>query len=442
MTEALPALLDWLWSGAPDPATEALARELLLDTLGCAIAGSAEPEVAALFRAHAAAERGALRFPGLPLALSAEGFTRCVAAASCWHEACEGLAAAHGRPGLHAVAAVLAPALLGGHTLGRVLAAIAAGYEVGGRLGAACRIRPGMHVDGTWGSFAAAAAVAHLRGSSPAVALAALEHVACHMPFSLYWPIAQGSTARNAYVGHGALHGAAAVAAAQAGLGGPAGSIDEWARVALGLPSLPALLPPGRRLIADGYLKPYPAVRHVHYGVAAAEAWHAAKDADGGDPEAIEAITLRIYAEALTYCGNRAPTTAIQAQFSLGYGLAHTLVHGTLDPAAYGAAALADPLVRRLEAMAELVPDPARTEAGRRGCTLVVRSAGRDWRREVDAVAGDPGHRMTRPAILAKFHAYAAPRLGDARAGAIAALVMDADPATPFSLDPAGPAPC
>ena len=94
-----------------------------------------------------------------------------------------------------------------------------------------CRVRSGMHVDGTWGSFAAA----HLFGATPNQALAALNHVACHMPFSLYWPIAAGSTMRNPYPGHGAAYGMAAAVASLAGLGGPPGSITEMARPALAM---------------------------------------------------------------------------------------------------------------------------------------------------------------------------------------------------------------
>lgn len=418
---------------------DATARELLLDTLGCAIAGMAEPELAALVREQARFEPGSLRFPGIAeTAVSAAALTMAVAAASCWHEACEGLAAAHGRPGLHAVAAVLAPALAERPPLKTVLAAIVAGYEIGGRLGTVCRIRPGMHVDGTWGSFAAAAAVSRLRGLTPHQMLAVLEHVACHVPFSLYWPITQGSTARNAYVGHGALHGAAAVTAAVAGLGGPPGSIDEWARIALGDTALPPMQEPGTWLIRDGYLKPYPAVRHVHYGVAAAEAWHAAHP--DLDPGAIEAVTLKVYQEALTYCGNRAPRTAIQAQFSLTYGLAHALAHGGLQPAAYAPDRLSDPLLRRLEAMVALHPDPVRSGSNRRGCTLEVRAGGVAWRHDVAVVAGDPGQRMTRNAVRAKFMAYATPGIGAAWSGSIADRLLDGIGNASFHLDQPGSA--
>ena len=426
LESALLSVLRWLWATPPlaDPAVEARARELLLDTIGCAIAGSAEPKVAALWAQIARVDPGGAGLPGTPHALSASGFARAFAAAACWHEACEGLASAHGRPGLHAIPAVLGPAMALGASLGSVLDTVVAGYEIGGRLGAVCRIRPGMHVDGTWGSFGAAAAASRLLGASPEVALAALNHAACHLPFSLYFPIAAGSTARNAYPGHGAAHGLASALASQAGLSGPPGSIGEFLRLALDLRAA-EVAPAGRILLLEGYLKPYPAVRHVHYGALAAEAWRET------EPDRITGITLDIYEEAVTYCGNRAPATAIQAQFSLSYGVARTLAHGRLDPAAYTAAALADPLVRRLEAMVALRPDPA---AEGRSCTLAVTTADGTWRRAVDRVPGDPGFPMTRPEVLSKFLAYAAPVIGRAHAATIAARLLDGGLDAPLDL--------
>jgi 2-methylcitrate dehydratase PrpD len=437
LDDALLEVLRWLWAnpGSAEPPVDARARELLLDTLGCAIAGTAEPEVAALFRNAAAADPGVIRFPGVLDGMSAAGFAASFAAAACWHEACEGLAVAHGRPGLHAIPAVLGPALARRVPLAALVDAVAAGFEIGGRLGIVCRIRPAMHVDGTWGSFGAAAAACHLSGASPETALDALNHVACHLPFSLYRPIVTGSTARNTYAGHGAMHGAAAAVASLSGLGGPRGSIAEMARLALGLAPETLLGFPGlgRRLLQEGYLKPYPAVRHVHYGAVAAERWRAAGLAD---PAKISAVTLRVYQEALTYCGNRAPATAIQAQFSLSFGVAHSLAHGRLEPVAYSAAGLADPLTRRLEALLVLEPDPEHTAQDRRGCTLSVRAAGTAWEELVDTIPGDPARPMTRAEIADKFLAYAGPVIGDAHARTIAGRLLDGPATQPLELEP------
>ena len=426
-------VLRWLWAGSSNDNREiiARARELLLDTVGCAISSTAEPQVAALFHQAELADPGAIRFPGSPNSLSTAGFSAAFAAAACWQEACEGLAAAHGRPGLHAVPPVLAAGLARGLPLGTVLDALVAGYEIGARMGILCRIRPGMHVDGTWGSFGAATATCRLAGSSADTAMTALNHVACHMPFSLYWPISAGSTARNAYPGHGAAHGAAAAVASMAGLGGPPGSIVEMLRLALqtNLERLPEIPGPGQWLIRDGYLKPYPAVRHVHYGIAAAEAWHRTGHAD---PSAITAIRLRVYPEAIKYCGIRSPSTGIQAQFSLSYGAARALATGSLDPSAYAVSALDNPLVRRLEALVELQAD--RAVADRRGCTLEVTAGNDFWSTTVDQVPGDPGTPMTRAQVREKFFAYAGPVVGSLHADAIATRLLDGELTAPLDL--------
>ena len=410
---------------------EQLARHLLLDTLGCAIAAAAEPELAEWARLLAAYDAGPLRFPGLDPALGSDGLAQWFAAAACWHEACEGLPSAHGRPGLHALPALLGPALARSASLDEILCALVVGYEVGGRLGAICRIGPGMHVDGTWGCFAAAAAYAGLLGLSPKQTLDALNHAACHMPWSLYRPIATGSTARNAYAGHGARHGVASVHAALAGLSGPPGSVAAMTELALGRSSPELAAPPGTWVITDGYLKLYPAVKHAHYGAAAAEACHA--ECPFG-PDAIDRVTLDIYGEAITYCGNRGPATAIAAQFSLSYCLAWSLTHGRLTPAAFRAASLADPLVRRLEAIVAIREDPALTRAGRRGAALTVGAGTTSWRREIHSLKGDAADRLTRGDLVGKFLDFATPVIGKPRCQGIIDLVLDGAPDSTFAL--------
>jgi 2-methylcitrate dehydratase PrpD len=421
LDKALLDVLHWAWSHsvADAPAVQDRARELLLDTVGCALAGINDPVVAALFRQASAADPGAIGFPGTDARMSAAAFASCLAAAACWHEACEGLAVAHGRPGLHAIPVVLASALAQPTALGAVLDAVVAGYEIGGRLGIVLRIRPGMHVDGTYGSFAAVASACRLAGDTPEAALLALNHAACHMPFSLYRPITFGSTARNAFAGHGAAHGMASAWASRAGLGGPPGSIADMASIALGRggPDLLAFPGPGQWLLLDGYLKPFPAVRHVHYGATAAIDWHCAK---GLPPDRITAVTLRVYQEALTYCGNRAPATAIQAQFSLSFGIAAALATGRLDPQSYTSTSLADPAIRRIESLIVLRPDPALTKAGRRGCSLEVVADGETWTGVVDTVPGDRTMPLPRADVRAKFMAYASPVLGMPHAASLA----------------------
>lgn len=412
-----------------EPAVEEKARELLLDTLGCMVAGLAKPEPARLAAGLMHGAQGRIRLPGFDLPLTPDAAAYIAGVAACWDEACEGLARAHGRPGLHSFGPALALALVDGHSLGDALRALVAGFEVAGRMGEALRIRPGMHVDGIWGTFGGVAAAARLKGLNADQTVAAIEGVACRLPYSLYLPVAQGADVRNLYVGEAATRALAQVAAVEAGVSAPAGAVAAFHSNALGHETPLALAPPGEWFVLEGYLKPYAAVRHVHYGAHAAAAWRRRRP--DVSPDAIRRIALSVYGEAITYCGNRAPATAIQAQFSLSYGLARTLVAGDLGPDAYAADALADPATRRLEALIEISEDAAATSAGVRTAALTVDCGDGPETIVADAVPGDPASPMSRDDVAAKFMRYAGPILGEDQSQALRDAVLDG----PFGAD-------
>ncbi len=265
------------------------------------------------------------------------------------------------------------------------------------------RIPPGLHVDGTWGTFAAAAA--RLLGLSPETTRTALLAAACQLLWSLYLPIAEGATARNSYVGEAARCGLSQALAA-AGITAPEAAISTFHRLALGGEGeAPSLAPPGQWLIAEGYLKPFAAVRHVQYGAEAACRWR--RDAAPPDTRAITALRLEVYGEAIKYCGNRASAPAIQAQFSLSYGLAWALVAGDLGADACRAENLADPEVRRLEALIELAEVPGWDAAGTRAARLTVSDATGPRTIHVEDVPGERTQPLSAEAVLAKFTRYA-----------------------------------
>jgi len=435
MDSELGRVLDWLCASEPLPAdVEARARQLLLDALGCIAAGltKAEPRkfAAAL---HQAGEAGPVRLPGCGVGLGASAAAAVAAMAACWDEACEGLARAHGRPGLHAIPPALALGLANGAVLGDVLTALVVGYEVGGRVGAAVRLPAGLHVDGTWGLFGAAAAAAHMVAENEPEARTWIEAAtgvaACQAPQSLYLPVAAGATARNTYAAHAVATGMHLAAACCAGITSPDGALDEWARrTGVAGVETPALAGPGEWLILEGYLKPFAAARHVHYGAQAVLDWRGR----GGEWGAIETLRLATYEEALAYCGNRAPMSAIQAQFSLSFGLAWAAVHGGLGPDAYTVTALQDSDVCRLEALAEIGTDDAAYPPGQRGARLTVGTRDGEQTTTVDVVGGDPLQPMTASQVREKFLTYAAPALGPA-AENLADAILQGPPDVPIA---------
>lgn len=420
----LQRLLDTLWVSNPlsGAEVETAARELLLDTLGSAISGLRDESVRRLIVALSESEPGHLHFPGSGRALSSSQYLLAFSAAVCQYEAGEGLPISHGRPGLHAVPVLLAYGLPRSRTLREILDALVVAYEVGGRLGAVFRIKPGMHVDGTWGAFASATALARLEGLNSSQTLAALNHVACQVPFSLYYPITMGSVARNLYIGHGAFLGAAAVRAAQTGFGGPSGSLVQFARLCLDIEAekLPEELPPERSVLHLGYLKAYPCTRHMHYGIEAARKWF---ESDGAPAEMPDRVVLRIYSEAIKYCPNRAPTAHIQAQFSLTYGVAYSLLYGNFTLEAYDATSLADERLKELER--RIIVEEDRSFLGeKRGCSLELQFGSRSQQIVIDHLPGDPGQKMTRDAIVTKFMGLTAPVLGERASGIMLEMLL------------------
>ena len=401
IADALDELGQWLWPAAADlpDAVSQRAQRLWRDTASCAWAGLRAAEPARWLAMQAVTDGGQVPLPGSPLRLSASAAATAFAVGACWDEACEGLALAHGRPGVPVVAALWSQIAVRRPSWQTLWQATAAGYEVAGRLGARLRILPGMHVDGVWGAFGAADALVWLRGGGWQEARQALEACAVQLPFTLYRPVRAGANVRNLYLGHSAWLGLQAAQAVEAGFATPEGAIDDFATLALDPLAAGEWPAPGDWLLSQSYWKPFAAVRHVHYGAQAALALRGQLPSNS----VIDELKLRIYPEALQYCGNRAPQTVIAAQFSLSYGVAAALIFGDLSPTEFRQPCFADPRLRRLEAMVELQADAQAWPAGKRGASLSARLGDRWWHVDQGSVAGDAGNDPPAHALQAKY---------------------------------------
>jgi 2-methylcitrate dehydratase PrpD len=405
MNAQLLSVLEWLDAVVLDrePAVQTHARWLVLDTLGCVVAGRRAGPVAEFEQRAALADPGSFYFSiesePASLGLSNPNAAMMLAMAACWDEACEGHAGAHGRPGV-AVFAALLP-MSSRLTYGQFLKSFVVGYEIGARFGASLRIKKGMHVDGNWPALGAAAAVAHALGLGPVKIAQAVQMAACQLPMSLYLPVRSGDTSRNTYLGHSAQLGQSAALAVACGITAPSDAVLEYAQV--GLSQAPGAFDSTQRFhILQGYFKTYAAVRHVHYGALAAHALRNVVDLGK-----VTGISLQIYEEATVYCGNRAPQTPIQAQFSLTFGVAATLRWGRLDPWVYREPQFQDPLLRALEAKVKVSVDAQWTQQQMRGARLLLEcSDGTHHEKEITAVPGDVQMPFTEPELADKFLSY------------------------------------
>jgi 2-methylcitrate dehydratase PrpD len=404
VTHALDAVGEWLWPAAREVPPEVVARaqRLWLDTAACAFAGLRAEDLTGWLALQAAGDRGAVPLPGSAVPLSASAATMAFAVGACWDEACEGIAIAHGRPGVPVIAALWAQLALQEVTWDQLWRATVVGYEIGARLGARLRIKPGMHVDGVWSAFGAAAAITFLRGGDWPCARRAIEACAAQLPFSLYRPIRQGATIRNLYLGHSAWLGLQAAQAASSDWTMPTGCIDDALALALDGGQGAALPGPGEWLILQSYWKPFAAVRHVHYGAQAALRLRAQLPA-GTVPDEMR---LTVYPEALQYCPNRAPATPIAAQFSLAWGLTAAWIHGQLSPAEFRGERFRDERVRQLEQRIVVEADATMFPAPTRGARLFVRHGDRTWTVDQGAVTGDAGLQPDDAQVMEKLHQF------------------------------------
>jgi len=401
------------------------ARWLVLDTLGCAIAGGRAPTVRAwLDGQHLRADPFATAdpAPGGP----SPGAAMAFAMAACWDEACEGHARAHGRPGVAALAAIW-PWV---HQLnwGQLLQALVLGYEVGARMGALLRIAPGMHVDANWPSLGSAAAAASALQLNAQQTLTAIHIAACQLPTSLYRPIQTGDTARNTYLGHAAMLGQMAAQAAAAGISAPGNAIETHLQVAYQKPAPAGWEGSDDFEILSAYFKPYAAVRHVHYGAHAALGLRAQFDLD-----MLEHMDLWVYQEALTYCGVRQPQTPLQAQFSLSFAVAAMLRWGHLNSTVYASPEFEDDGVHRLEKKVTIHVHEAWTQQQwRRAKLRITLVDGRVLENTCTAVMGDADMPWREQDLKDKFITNCQGSLSPARSQLLAEHILHAPDQAPI----------
>lgn len=399
------------------PEVERRARWLVLDTLGCAMAGGRSPTVRSWLNQH-----GLRADPyGTPAVESVTGDlgpAMALTLGACWDEACEGHSGAHGRPGI-AVLGALWP-MVSVMSISDLLRSVVVGYEVGARMGAALRIAPGMHVDANWPSLGAAAGAACAIGLDPERIVGAVGIAACQLPTSLYSPVRTGDTARNTYLGHAALLGRMAAESAAAGITAPHDAIESFAETAYGREPRAASGGGSRFEILSGYFKEFAAVRHVHYAARCAMELR-----ERLAPERIEALEIWTYPEALQYCAIRDPRTPLQAQFSISFGVAAMLRFGRLDPSVFRHPSFTDHLLRRLEGRVALNVEPGCNET--RAARVRLRcSGGEVVEASTTSVRGDPALPWSQEGLREKFLAYSHGTLSGPRAAMLADHLLGA----------------
>lgn len=390
---------------------ERVARDCLLDWLGCAVAGLDEP-VARIVRECALQEGGAAQSTllGAPVRVGASQAALANGTASHALDYDDVNLTLPGHVCVAVVPAVLALAEQRGSSLAEVIAAFVAGYETACRIGALvapAHYANGYHATATIGGLGAAVACSHLLRLSTiqtahAVGVAATQAAGLKAMF--------GSMAKPLHAGLAAQAGLRAALFAQRGFvartdslecsGGFAATHGSAFDAAAALAT-----PPGGFHLLANLFKFHAACFSTHSTIEATAGLRGELDV-----EAAEVAQIRVVADACcSICNLSSPTDALGAKFSLRAAAAFALLGidtGRLDSWERVTEGPVREVMQRVQV--ELVPGDSLSRAA----VSLVLGDGRSFRREIDCGVPLADKLEQSRRVADKFVAVVAPVIG------------------------------
>lgn len=337
------------------------SKEVLADTLAVIAAGAQEEEMKALGQRL---ERG--RGKGTAVMIGAATRTEPGKAAlfngtaGTFLELDEGNQFGRGHPGIHVIPGALAMAEEH-HLPGRdLLTALVLGYEIGTRIGIACKIRMSMHPHGTWGTVGAAVAVGKLMGYEPG-RMKEIINVSSSLGLATSRKtMLEGGTVRNVYAGVSNYMGVLAHDLVQCGFTGEADGLRTVYGSVVSDTFDPAVMTEelgGRFEIARNYFKMHACCRYNHGTLDALEQIMAGK---AFKPEDIERVDVETYSLAAQLC-DQSPKNMLAAKFSIPFAVATTVVHGSTGIESFRPEVIQDRAVKALAGRVFVKEDPELT---------------------------------------------------------------------------------
>jgi len=401
----------------------AMGRRCILDLIGVA-AGATRTECSRIIRGFAASQFGAGSGGGARMLfddrwVSPAGAALAGAATIDALDAHDGYRPAKGHAGCSVLPAALAMAEAEGQDDGAgFLTRVVLGYEAACRAALALHASvPDYHTSGAWGAVACAGIGARTLGLDAGRTREALGIAEYYGPRSQMMRCVDHPTMVKDGSAWGALAGVSAAYLARDGFtGAPAVTVEDpelagyWADLG------------SRWLILEQYFKPQPVCRWAQSPV------HAVlelKQRHGLEASDVAAIEVRSFHEAVRLATRR-PETTEQAQYSLPFPVAVAMVRGRVGPDDVAEDALHDPEICNLSDRVEMIEDDhcnAVFPGIRLAEVVIVTRAGARLESGPVEPTGDPEQPLTDTEIEAKFHAYADPVVGAARAGRIRAAV-------------------
>ncbi len=426
-TEALARFAAWVdYETLPDAARSRL-KECFLDFVGIAAFAAARVETSPIFRAGVqtvAPRSGPATVIGEPRGYPAPyaALLNGTYAHTLDFDDTNLFGSLH--PGAPVIPAAMAVAEQVGASGPAFIEALAAGYEVVCRVGAALgptAYDRGFHITSVAGIFGAVAAAARLRRLDAAIIANAFGLAASKAAGSMQY-LDNGAWNKRLHPGFAAHDAILSLALAEAGVKGATAAIEGRYGLLNGYSNAPN---PGaltqdlgtRWVLVETAIKPYPSCRLTHGAVDAALAL---RERVAPEQRAGASLDIRLSPKAVQIVGERMhnklhPQNIVDAQFSVYFQVAAAWLHGRCDWQSYDR--LRDADMAALAGRMSVEADPAMPLAG---ASLAVRGAGEAFAERVDQPLGEPERPIPWERVEGKFTGLAETVYGAARARAIA----------------------
>jgi 2-methylcitrate dehydratase PrpD len=301
-----------------------------------------------------------------------------------------------------------------------LLAAHALGYELAARASNALypeHYDAGWHMTGTTGALASATVAIRLLGlagitATHCLSIAAAQAAGHREQF--------GTMTKPFHAGHAAQAGVWAGLLAAGGFTGAPDPLQgrRGMFAVMSSASSPADLVDDlgeKWQIFDNGVKPYACGVVIHPAIDAVRDLAVRK---GLTAVRIDKIRLRVHPLVQELTGKTDPRTGLEGKFSVTFACAIALLDGRAGEAEFSDTAVARPDVRALMARIEVTPDPEvpHTQAGATALTVDGETV-ETW---VDHARGTPGNRLTDDELREKFHGLADGVIGRDRAERLA----------------------
>src|SRR6266550_2378722 len=342
------------------PAIVERSKLVLLDLIGCNLAGSRDDGMAELARALGR-RAGRATLAGTPVHADAAAAALFNASAIVALELDETNLFAKGHPGAHVWPAVLAAAEESGHSGQALFTAFITGYEIGARVAHAARLSPAVHPHGTAVALAASAGLAKLWHYTP-VQLAAAVQQGAALVVPADWNAARlGATVRNLFAGVSVQNAFVAAESIRCGFTHNPATLDQVFGRILGTgfeaSALTSNLGTQWAIAGAVYFKHHACCLSVH---SALDALIDLKRRAGFEAADVRSVAVETYRSA-AQLNDREPATPLGAKFSIPHALAAAMVLGETGVEAFGAASLRNESVRSLAHRITVSEDPLLT---------------------------------------------------------------------------------